>query len=227
MKPHFTETELHTSRPSNLLPCYCYNCNNIFYVEKRLITYEMKNKRGRHKFCSVECHSQYQWKRTECTCSFCGKNFVKETGQMSKSGNNFCSHSCSARYSNAHKKSGTRVSKPELYIQKELKKLYLGLEMSFNKTGAINAELDVYIPALRLAFEVNGIIHYKPIFGVDKLTKIQNNDNHKIQACRSKKIELHTIDISEEKYFKEEKYKKYLNRMTIIIDNKMQNLLDV
>ena len=37
---------------------------------------------------------------------------------------------------------------------------------------AINSELDVYVPSLNLAFELNGIFHYEPIYGEKKLNQI-------------------------------------------------------
>jgi hypothetical protein len=53
-----------------------------------------------------------------------------------------------------------------------------------------------YIPEIKLAFELNGIFHYEPIYGTEKLNQIQNNDNRKFQACLEKEIELCVIDTS-------------------------------
>ena len=88
----------------------------------------------------------------------------------------------------------------------------------------IDAELDIYIPSLNLAFELNGIFHYEPIFGEKKLNSTKNNDKRKFQACLEKNIELCIIDTSTQKYFKENTSKIYLDIILKITDNK---LLDV
>lgn len=59
--------------------------------------------------------------------------------------------------------------------------------------------MDIYIPVLSLAFELNGIFHYEPIYGEGKLLSIQNNDDRKFQACLEHDIELCIINSSEQK----------------------------
>ena len=81
----------------------------------------------------------------------------------------------------------------------------------YNDKNIINSELDIYIPSFKLAIELNGIFHFKSIFGQEKLFQIQNNDHHKFQACLEQGIDLYTIDTSQQKYFKEQTAKKYLD----------------
>jgi hypothetical protein len=81
--------------------------------------------------------------------------------------------------------------------------------------------LDIYLPSLKLAFELNGIFHYEPIYGTEKLNQIQNNDNKKFKLCYKNEISLCIIDVSQQKYFKAQTSKKYLNIITTIIN---QNL---
>lgn len=64
---------------------------------------------------------------------------------------------------------------------------------------------------MKLAFELNGILHYEPIYGIEKLHQIQNNDIRKFQACLEKSVSLVVIDSSEMKNFKPIKAKKYLD----------------
>jgi hypothetical protein len=71
-----------------------------------------------------------------------------------------------------------------------------------------------------LAFELNGIFHYEPIYGESKWSQIQNNDNRKFQACIENKIELCIIDVSSHVYYKKQSAMKFLSIITNIIDNK-------
>ena len=100
---------------------------------------------------------------------------------------------------------------------------YPSLEFHFNRKDTIYAELDIYLPTLNLAFELNGIFHYEPIFGDKKLQSTQTNDKRKFQACLEHNIELCIIDVSKEKYFKEHISKKYLDIITNIIESKLLN----
>lgn len=137
-----------------------------------------------------------------------------------RSTNLFCSKSCAGTYNNKNKTHGTRVSKLEIWLQGKLDELYPNLEIHYNRKDTINSELDIYIPSLKLAFELNGVFHYEPIFGENKLSQIQNNDDRKFQACLELGIELCIIDSSQFKNFKEERAKKYLN-IIITIMNKL------
>ena len=81
-----------------------------------------------------------------------------------KSTNFFCSSSCAATYNNKHKKYGIRCSKFEIAVQSLLREEFPELIFDFNQKNAVGSELDIFCPTLKLAFEINGIFHYKPIF---------------------------------------------------------------
>ncbi len=74
-------------------------------------------------------------------------------------------------------------------------------------------ELDLYVPALRLAIELNGPLHFFPIYGKAKLQSIRDKDVKKEVEAHSIGCNLITIDISRIKYWREtqtfidEKYK--------------------
>lgn len=139
--------------------------------------------------------------------------------------NVFCGQICSGIYAAKHKKHGYRRSKLEMEIEKTITEKYPHLEVDYNKTNTILAELDVYIPSLKLAFELNGIFHYEPIYGKESLERTQNNDSRKILACAEKEIELCIIDSSGLKSMtKKEEVTKYLNIVTSIIDQKIDRL---
>lgn len=229
MKPLYTNTLFLNSKSTDKLPCKCYQCDSIFYEQKKSITYELKHHRGRIKFCSQYCNNLFNNIpiSQNVNCSNCDKIFKKKLSQIkkSKSGNHFCSKSCSATFNNKHKSYGIKRSKLEVWLEEQLSTLYPNIEIQYNQKSAISSELDIYIPSINLAFELNGIFHYKPIFGEVTLSQIQNNDQNKINICQKENIELHTINSSALKKFKPEKAQKYMNIIKKIINNKTKNLL--
>ena len=89
---------------------------------------------------------------------------MRKEARGSKSGHLFCNHSCAATYNITHKTVGTRRSKLEVWLESQLRELYPNLTLLPNDKTAINSELDFYFPELKLAFELNGIFHYEPIY---------------------------------------------------------------
>ena len=157
--------------------------------------------------------------RIEIECPQCKNKFMGKKSQLPISGisskkNYFCSKSCSTRYMNQHKTLGYRRSKLQVWIQKKLIYMYPNLQFHFNKTSAINSELDIYIPKLKLAFQINGIFHYQPIYGQEKLKQITNNDHRKFSACHQKKISLCIIDVRNHHFSKQQKCIPYLDIIT-------------
>lgn len=222
----FNEEEYKQAKPSSLLPLKCKQCGKIFYKTKSSIKYAEKHLKEHplnNSFCSVECKGASQSRRAECICANCGKKFYKTNKEIlkSKSGNHFCSKSCAVTYNNKHKTFGTRRSKLEIYLENKLSELYPDLEIKYNTKEEINSELDIYIPKYKLAFELNGIFHYEPIFGNDKLSKTQKNDNNKFQLCQKNNISLCVIDTSLFKHFKEQNAEKYLNIVKNIINESL------
>lgn len=217
MIPLYTEEEFNQSKSNDKLPCQCEICSQNFYKMKRDIIKVMMGKRT-GKYCSQKCKGLDKSKCVVIYCLNCNKKIKKRFNEFKKSNNHFCSNSCAAKYNNTHKTKGNRRSKLEQWLENELVKLYPDLEIFFNNKNIINSELDIYIPSLKLAFELNGIFHYEPIYGNEKLTQIKNNDNRKFQACLEQGIELCIIDTSQQKYFKEKSSKEFLNIIVNIIN---------
>ena len=175
----------------------------------------IKNYNRPHTFCDLKCAGRFKTLMRSHTknCKQCGIEIVKTRSEMadSKTGNFFCTQSCAAVYNNTHKKYGTRRSKLEAWLEKELRRHFPEIGFVFNGKEAINSELDIFIPELKLAFELNGIFHYEPIYGNEKLTNIQSNDQRKFAACHEHNISLCIIDTSRFTYFKVEKAMVFFN----------------
>jgi hypothetical protein len=159
--------------------------------------------------------------RVKIKCNQCSKEVLKIKDPLGKHLISYCSHSCAATYVCNNKTHGTRRSKLEIYLEDKLKSLYPNLEIHCNRKDTINSELDFYFPSLNLAFELNGIFHYEPIYGEIKLKQIQNNDERKFQACLEKGIELCIVDSSKMNNFKDTKAKPYLAIFKKIINKKL------
>lgn len=215
MKPLYSEQDFNQAKSTYKLPCECYQCKNIFYKEKKIITYHLKhpnNTRYSIKYCSKICESQNRKTKIEITCNNCHTKFHKNPSEIKRTKNHFCCKSCSATYNNKHKTMGSKRSKLELWIEQQLTLLYPNLKIDYNKSTAIGSELDIYIPSLNIAFELNGIFHYEPIYGINKLNQIKINDA---------KIDLCIIDTSSQKYVKPSTSQKYLDIILNIIKERL------
>jgi len=147
----------------------------------------------------------YRYPKVSVSCTNCGKIYKKGHYETQRYKNNFCKQSCCATYNNKHRTTGFRISKLELFLQEHLVKgvrsLHSSLDFSFNNRHVCDGyELDIYIPSLQLGFEINGIFHYKPIFGQDKLDNIVRKDIIKNKLCKNKDITLITIKDTSTKF---------------------------
>jgi hypothetical protein len=206
--------------------CFCKNPYKVTKLKLSQIKYR-KRTRNQNHFCSYDCELGGRGAKQpqDVICLNCNKEFKKQWGHIKKTPNHFCSKSCAATYNNTHKTKGNRKSKLEYFLEKKLVEIYPALEFHFNRKDAINSELDIYIPQLKLAFELNGIFHYEPIFGSEKLNQIQNNDGRKFQACLERGIELCIVDTSKLNYFKESNALPYLKIVQKVINHKQINSL--
>jgi len=163
------------------------------------------------KYCSKECRNKSRMTGEYLKCKECGEEVYRAKRELEKNDSVFCGHSCKAIFWNKNKNFGSNRSKIEIWIEDELKRVF-DFEISFNDRNLLSKyELDIYIPTLNLAFELNGIFHYQPIFGNDRLKIVKKNDIEKINECYIKGVELFVIDITDSKRFNKDKDKKYLD----------------
>lgn len=162
------------------------------------------NKMKTQIFCSRSCMADFNRIYPKTTdCKNCNTLVI---GRRRK----FCSKSCAAEYNNKNKSFGIRRSNLEIYIENTLKSLF-SEDILFNSKSIIGSELDIYFPDRKIAFEINGIFHYEPIFGENKFNRIQQNDRIKENKCKDLGIKLYVIDVSEQTFFKEESSRKFIN----------------
>jgi len=197
----------------------CENCKIIFQKNSRAYAAH-KCKKSKFFFCSRNCARQFTNKATITPCKNCSKDVLRNQAERRKSVNVFCNRSCAASYNNKHKKYGNRRSKLEQFIENKIKTEIPNIKFLCNDKTAIKSELDFYFPELKLAFEINGIFHYEPIFGLEKLTKTQINDKQKFKLCHEAGIELCVI-ATLDGYMKKEVLEKYWTKFQALLVEKM------
>jgi uncharacterized C2H2 Zn-finger protein len=201
----------------------CPQCHKVFSKVK----HDIQSKLGPHNnrdtiCCSRKCLYESRITKQIVNCLQCGKIFIRHLNQIKKVSKHFCSSHCLGVYHNAHKTTGSRRSKLEKWLEERIQELFPNVEVIFNGTKAIKAELDIYLPAIKLAFELDGIFHFKPIFGEAKFLATQRTDLYKIKTCLEKDIQLVKIDVSSMKQFTPEASMKYLLQIQSLIDEKLK-----
>ena len=208
-----TQETFNKATSRSLILLTCIECDKDYMRIKKEILNTFTKYGTKPKFCSKSCLGKNKKKSIETSCNNCNKTINKVLNQYNSSKNHFCSRSCSATWNNKNKTHGTRRSRLEVYLENELTKLYPNLKIEYSGKTAIGSEIDIYIPSLKLAFEIQGIFHYSPIFGLDKLEQIQKNDKEKQLKCEQYGITLVTIDTQFQKRFTEKSSIKYLEEI--------------
>jgi hypothetical protein len=210
----------------NYLDLCCSICDKPF--KKTVSSFNQQNRRSITKgieylpTCSRICRDvqQRQNKITlkyQVECSYCNsiKFVCKSRFNKSKSGLRFCNRICALTYYKENISVGCRRSKLEKYLEETIRQNYPNLLLMCNDKTAIGAELDFYFPDLKLAIELNGVFHFEPIHGNEKLQKTQKRDKLKFKLCQENNISLCVIDSSSCVYLSSQQKDKYWN----IVDN--------
>jgi very-short-patch-repair endonuclease len=204
------------------VPLICQVCSNHFTKKRHHILENLK--KGQRVTCSHSCavnmkNSELGFGSATQPCENCGieARRLLSDFKRSKKKHIFCSKSCAASYNNRHKKHGTRRSQLETHLELALRQRFPELTLVCNQINIIGYELDFYFPQLRLAIELNGIFHYEPIYGNDKLERIQYNDGQKALLCQQKGIEFCSINTSQSKYITTKVKGQYFDLIVNII----------
>jgi hypothetical protein len=237
-----TPEKVNTPNGKELLDIVCENCGQIFAKPKsfvrrclKLQTSGTKWEKNAGKFCSRKCANNFLGKsKVKCSCDGCGTLFDSYRYRQRLYSRIYCSNECKLK--SCQCEAGSLLtkrpqhlshrSKLEIWIEKELSNFFPSLDILFGNTSLIGSELDIAIPSLDLAFELNGIFHYAAIFGELKLSKIQANDAKKINACLDKNIELYVLDTSKQTNFSEKSSKEFLDYIVELINAKILNKTD-
>jgi endogenous inhibitor of DNA gyrase (YacG/DUF329 family) len=180
--------------------------------------------RRKNNFCSTACQYKNQKTSIIVNCVECGTKVHKWPSVTNKYKNNFCSISCSSKYNNRHKTHGSSRSKLELWLEKKLTRLYPKLEIHYCRRDTIGMELDIYIPSIKIAFELNGPTHYKPIYGKATFKAVKYRDKKRKELSKEHNIKLIEIDVSDFTFYehKVDELNYYLNLVKKEINEKLQ-----
>lgn len=232
MRMLITENELEKLKWKDLVPLECEICHNTFYKTKGLVRRGLKGTR-RVSVCGNNCRKKAIGQALfggyiELICEQCGKKFNRKqaaynTQNIYRNKKCFCSRKCVSIW--IAKNGDTTRSKLERWIEEQLTILYPALIIKYNDRETLNGlELDIFIPSLSLAFELNGIYHYEPIYGEEKLAVRKGFDKVKFQDCIAKNIALCVIDISKVKRLKPERDKIYVDIISNLIEEKLERM---
>ena len=214
-----TRARYHSNKPNTIdrnIPLICRECQNTFYSRRSNLRNTIPYGGTQHppKFCSKACHLNSKKMTKVCKFANCS-NVLQKNRRI------YCSKEC---YRKDFVPTSFGVSKLEKYMQNILPNKYPQLDFLFNRRDIVGLELDIYIPTLGLAFELNGKFHYEQVFKTQDLRLIQNKDRQKYTKCIEKGISLCVIDTTKQKTVTDKSSQQYLKIVTDIID---ETLLEV
>lgn len=214
MKALYTKEEYQNTKSREYLPLQCKKCLKTFYRSKHSITsYLNPNRKENGDFCCQLCNMRFRYPAIIVECNECDIKFQKASSEIRKTKHNFCSCRCAGIYNSKHKTKGIKRSKVEKWIFEQLQHHYSELTILQNDRTTIHDELDIFITQLKLAFEINGIFHYKPIYGEEHLKHQKDIDIRKMKKCFQKGIKLFTIDIGQQLIFTPESSQIFLEKI--------------
>lgn len=211
---HYCSKQCHSKSLITRVEVNCAQCNCSFFIIKSLYKGSDKN-----YCCSVPCAAKFRTKKVEVNCLICDKKFFKSFDRLAKRPRHCCSPECAIVLVKFHKNWGGRRSKLEIYVEERLKKEF-NLNFLFNET-TIGYELDIHIPDMNYAIEINGITHYEPIYGESILKKRLEVDQNKANECKKQNIELSILNVSGDKNYPHVLERRYNEIKNLILERIM------
>ncbi len=206
---HFCSHKCSSIHRNKKVEVKCQTCGIDFY--KKL----SESKRFPNHFCSKDCKWIHSNKQIEVQCLNCNELFKKKESKIKTQPRHCCSIQCFRMLAKYKKNWGSNRSKLEIYVEKRLTE-ELALNISYNDTS-IGYELDIYLPEMSFAIELNGVFHYKAIYGEEALLKRQEIDRLKAKECVKRNIKLIVINVSEDKNNKRTFEKRYNEIKNLIL----------
>jgi len=201
----FTEHGFELAKSRDFLLLKCEFCDNLFKKSKNTIQKIIKgNKKWINggRYCSRSCHFNGMKNRIYLNCGECDKPISITPGRIKKNvhGKYFCNRLCANKHNLKFRvgKNGIHRSRFESWLENKLNDLYPDINILYNDKEAIKSELDIYIPELKLAIEINGPWHYKKMSFVSQkhFNLVKRNDAIKKNCCRINNIDLKIMDVS-------------------------------
>lgn len=194
-------SKLDSHKGGDLITLVCNHCGASFLRRKTEILRCLRVNKGGF-FCSPACQGARRNLRVHLTCKTCLKGFDRQFSAAARGENAFCSQSCAARHRNRygnldlHRR---RRSKAEDSLSQLIRGAFPNITVQENVRGVLEAglEIDILLPDFNLAIELNGPLHYFPIYGQAKLEAIQDRDLRKQVELQTKGFNLVVIDISQ------------------------------
>ena len=222
LKTSISINEFNRLKGRDGVPLACLSCNKKFIQSKQLICRSLKQY-ANAGYCSRKCCNSDKSTSIQIKCKECNKEITKSPSQIKKNKNCFCSYGCATKFRNRNKTTGYKRSKMEVYLEHKIRTTYPSLNLCCNETKLLDGlELDFYFPDLKLGIELNGITHYEPIYGIDRLARSKDSDKRKMISCYEKGIELAVIDTSSAKYMSVKNGEKFWNEIDKILSPLMK-----
>ena len=93
----------------------------------------------------------------------------------------------------------TKRSKAEAYLESIIRREFPKEDLICNDRLALHSglELDLHLRTSKIAVELNGPTHYRPLYGKKSLADTQRNDRDKARECGYRKIMLLVVNMDQ------------------------------
>jgi len=197
----------------SLVRLKCVQCSSEFQRTKSAVLVVMQgNQRRTLNFCGRECAVKARTTGVSMyPCAKCGKMVPRHPSDL-RSKSVYCSRSCSAFVTNKIRTTGVKRSKGEEVLACMIRADFPTLAVRENVRDflASGLEIDLLIEGKNVAIELNGPVHYTPIYGDERLSKIQSFDARKQRELQELGIILITVNITE--CSRRNKYHEFFSR---------------